>query len=86
LIFAEKQNFGKDDVMATALPIYLFTMEYPPMRGGAGVYCEEVAYSARTLDLNLKVIGPRSNTQNKPGSYLMLPVKGSQNWTCSFKA
>jgi len=72
--------------MATALPIYLFTMEYPPMRGGAGVYCEEVAYSARNLDLNLKVIGPRSNTQNKPESYLMLPVKGSQNWTCSFKA
>ena len=35
--------------------IILITNEYPPKRGGAGVYCEEIVYSSQKLGIPLHV-------------------------------
>jgi phosphatidylinositol alpha-1,6-mannosyltransferase len=66
--------------------IYLLTMEYPPMRGGAGVYCEELYIAAEKEGIRIQVIGPPNAQKTKEANYLEMPVKGSQDWTCSWKA
>ena len=46
--------------MADTGTIYLLTMEYPPMRGGAGVYCEELYLAAKKDGISIQVIGPKT--------------------------
>ncbi|MDA9962806.1 glycosyltransferase family 4 protein [Opitutales bacterium] len=67
--------------------INLLTHEFPPRRGGAGVYCEEMAYAAASLGYEVKVWAPgkpdpESNT-SLPYSLSSLPLRGSQDWRCS---
>ena len=66
--------------------IYLLTMEYPPMRGGAGVYCEELYLAAEKVGIKIQVICPEKALNTKSENYLGMPIKGSQDWTCSWKA
>jgi phosphatidylinositol alpha-1,6-mannosyltransferase len=86
LIFAEKQNFGKDVFMTTGRPINLLTMEYPPMRGGAGVYCEELVHAAEKVGHLVRVLGPTRIKGGENTKIIKIPIKGSQDWTCSWKA
>ncbi len=64
----------------------MLTMEYPPMRGGAGVYCEELYQAAEKEGIRIQVIGPKTTQKAKDANYLEMPVKGSQDWVCSWKA
>jgi phosphatidylinositol alpha-1,6-mannosyltransferase len=72
--------------MAEMSTIYMLTMEYPPMRGGAGVYCEELCLAAEKEGIRIQVIGPPNAQKAKEANYLEMPVKGSQDWVCSWKA
>lgn len=74
--------------MADKQTIYLLTMEYPPMRGGAGVYCEELrrANAKKKDGKKVKVIGPQIGQNTDKSDYIEMPFKGSQNWLCSWKA
>jgi len=72
--------------MADTGTIYILTMEYPPMRGGAGVYCEELYLATAELGIKVQVIGPKTAEKTSDTNYLEMPVKGSQDWTCSWKA
>jgi phosphatidylinositol alpha-1,6-mannosyltransferase len=72
--------------MADTGTIYILTMEYPPMRGGAGVYCEELYLAAEKEGIKVQVIGPKTAEKTRDTNYLEMPVKGSQDWTCSWKA
>jgi phosphatidylinositol alpha-1,6-mannosyltransferase len=72
--------------MADTGTIYILTMEYPPMRGGAGVYCEELYLATAELGIKVQVIGPKTAEKTSDANYLEMPVKGSQDWTCSWKA
>ena len=84
LIFAEKQNFGKDVFMTTGRPINFLTMEYPPMRGGAGVYCEELVHAAQKAGHLVRVLGPTRIKGSENTKIIKISIKGSQDWTCSW--
>jgi phosphatidylinositol alpha-1,6-mannosyltransferase len=66
-------------------PIKLITMEYPPVRGGAGVYCEELAHATYELGLNIEVLAPKGSCSDSSVTLTQLPHKGSQGWICSLK-
>ena len=64
--------------------IILITHEYPPQRGGAGVYCEELCYAASQLSIELEIWAPQ-NSHTKDSSIIrLMPQKGSQDWNCSW--
>ena len=45
--------------------IILITNEYPPKRGGAGVYCEEIVYNSQKLGIPLHVWAPNYVEENQ---------------------
>lgn len=59
--------------------IILLTHEYPPFRGGAGIYCEEIAYASIQLGLNLEVWAPKGSLKSPDKRVSLLPFKGSQS-------
>ena len=63
--------------------IILITHEYPPQRGGAGVYCEELGYASRELSVDLEIWAPTNSITNHSASICLMPQKGSQDWSCS---
>jgi phosphatidylinositol alpha-1,6-mannosyltransferase len=63
--------------------IILITHEYPPQRGGAGVYCEELGYASRELSVDLEIWAPTNSITNHSTSICLMPQKGSQDWSCS---
>jgi phosphatidyl-myo-inositol dimannoside synthase len=67
--------------------INLLTHEFPPRRGGAGVYCEEMAYAATSLGHEVRVWAPEKldtdSNDSLPYSISSLPLRGSQDWRCS---
>jgi phosphatidylinositol alpha-1,6-mannosyltransferase len=64
--------------------IILVTHEFPPQRGGAGVYCDELAHAARKLSIDLEIWAPK-NSQTKDSSKIrLMPQRGSQDWRCSW--
>ena len=72
--------------MTTGRPINFLTMEYPPMRGGAGVYCEELVHAAEKTGHLVRVLGPTRIKGAENTKIIKIPIKGSQDWTCSWKA
>ena len=68
--------------------IILLTHEYPPKRGGAGTYCEELVHACGELAIPIEAWVPEyakaSNLKNP--KVLALPIKGTQDWRCSFKS
>jgi len=69
--------------------ITLLTHEFPPRRGGAGVYCEEMAHAAASLGYEVNVWAPGKSDpeSNVPCPYPLhsLPLRGSQDWRCSLR-
>ena len=65
--------------------IAIITHEYPPHRGGAGVYCEELAYAAKQIGSNIEVWAPRDAKNSDSFKVHRMPQKGSQDWICSLR-
>jgi len=65
--------------------IAIITHEYPPDRGGAGVYCEELAYAAKKSGSNIEVWAPRDAKNSDTFKVQQMPQKGSQDWICSLR-
>lgn len=66
--------------------IILLTHEYPPKRGGAGTYCEELVHACGELNLSVEAWVPEYASEQKLPNVITLPIKGTQNWSCSFKS
>jgi phosphatidylinositol alpha-1,6-mannosyltransferase len=63
----------------------LITLEFPPKRGGAGTYCNELSYAGGALGLNLKIWAPKNSNSVEKCKFVELPFKGSQGWLCSLR-
>jgi phosphatidylinositol alpha-1,6-mannosyltransferase len=79
------KTLEKIKAVSEQTPIKLITMEYPPLRGGAGVYCEELAHASYELGLNIEVLAPKGSYSDSSVKLTPLPFKGSQGWGCSWK-
>ena len=64
--------------------IILITHEYPPQRGGAGVYCEELCYAAKHLSIDIEIWAPKNSRTKDSSRIRLMPQKGSQDWRCSW--
>lgn len=64
--------------------IILITHEYPPQRGGAGVYCEEIGFAASKHSIDLEIWAPAGTSNNDGAKVKKMPHKGSQDWSCSW--
>lgn len=64
--------------------IILITHEYPPQRGGAGVYCEELGYAAKQQSIDLEIWAPQNSHTKDSSTIRLMPQKGSQDWSCSW--
>ncbi len=64
----------------------MVTHEYPPKRGGAGTYCEEIAHACRQMSIPTEIWVPEYAGKTKPKELKYLPVKGTQGWLCSMKS
>ena len=65
--------------------IILITNEYLPKRGGAGVYCEELIYASKELGISIEGWIPQYAKIEKNSNFISLPIKGSQDWICSWR-
>ena len=61
--------------------IILLTHEYPPKRGGAGVYCEELVFAARKIKISIEAWVPHYAEKE----VRIHNLKGSQGWICSYR-
>lgn len=57
--------------------VIMITHEYPPYNGGAGIYCEELAYAAKKIGVDVEVWAPSNSVQNKEFKIKTLPWKGT---------
>ena len=64
--------------------IILLTHEYPPTKGGAGIYCKEIAESAYKQNINIEIWAPMGSVSQSDIRFKNLPWKGSQSWLSSF--
>ena len=58
--------------------------EYPPQRGGAGVYCEGLGFAASKQSINFEIWAPAGTPINDGPKVKKMPHKGSQDWSCSW--
>jgi len=65
--------------------IILITHEYPPKRGGAGTYCEELVHASKEMGISMEAWVPEYAVKTNNKDEYKLPLKGSQNWTCSYR-
>ena len=56
--FPAKQNIPSIVSIVQTEKVILLTYEYPPTRGGAGIYCEELGYAASDVGFNFEVWPP----------------------------
>ena len=63
----------------------LLTHEYPPKRGGAGVYCREMAIAAQKNSIKVSVWAPSGSTRDDEIEMIELPWAGSQSFISSWK-
>ena len=61
--------------------IFILTHEYPPKRGGAGVYCEEMSFAAKAMGHEVQSWVPQYAKDNEDVKALSL--RGTQDWGCS---
>ena len=64
----------------------MVTHEYPPKRGGAGTYCEEIAHACEQISIPTEIWVPEYVGKTKPKGFKYLPLKGTQGWICSMKS
>ena len=65
--------------------IIILTYEYPPTRGGAGIYCEELGFAAANAGFDLEVWSPFESSRSDELKDYPLPFKGSQSLCSSFR-
>ena len=65
--------------------IILLTHEYPPIRGGAGVYCHELAMAAFELGAEIEVVAPKGSALHQEPKLRELSWEGSQSWISSLR-
>ncbi len=66
--------------------INLISLEFPPVRGGAGVYCEELSTAASEIGIPITLWIPRGSKTHTTGMHINeLPFRGSQGWVCSLR-
>ena len=65
--------------------IILLTHEYPPKRGGAGVYCYEIANAASALGYEIEVVSPKGSALHAKPEIRELSWEGSQSWLSSLR-
>ena len=65
--------------------IILLTHEYPPTRGGAGVYCHELAMAAFVLGVEIEVVAPKGSIHHQNPKLRELTWEGSQSWISSLR-
>ena len=65
--------------------IIILTYEYPPTRGGAGIYCEELGFAAANACFDLEVWSPLESSRSDELKDYPLPFKGSQSLCSSFR-
>ena len=63
--------------------IFILTHEYPPKRGGAGVYCEEMSFAAKAMGHEVQSWVPQYAKDNEDVKALSL--RGTQDWGCSLR-
>lgn len=63
--------------------IILLTHEFPPTKGGAGIYCKELSESACKQNINIEVWAPMGSVNQSDILFKNLPWKGSQSWLSS---
>ena len=64
----------------------MLTHEFPPKRGGAGAYCEELSQAAANGGREVEVLAPAYARAESTGSRKVFPVPrlaGTQDWRCS---
>ena len=66
--------------------VVMVTHEYPPKRGGAGTYCEEIAHACEQISIPTEIWVPEYVGKTKPKGFKYLPIKGTQGWICSMKS
>ena len=66
--------------------IILLTHEYPPKRGGAGTYCEELVHACASLGFRIEAWVPEYGREEENGRVIPLAIKGTQGLTCSIKS
>ncbi|MEM9026033.1 MAG: glycosyltransferase family 4 protein [Verrucomicrobiota bacterium] len=67
--------------------IHIFTHEFFPNHGGAGVVAEQMAIAAQMRGYRVRLWAPQMSMEaskgtRKPFNILPLPVKGSMDWSC----
>ena len=65
--------------------IHILTHEYPPMRGGAGTYCYELAFSVSKIGQSVKIWGPLGSQKSAFFELEELSWKGSQSVISSWQ-
>ena len=65
--------------------IHILTHEYPPQRGGAGVYCREMAIAAQKNSIKVLVWAPLGSSIDSNIKMIELPWIGSQSFVSSWK-
>ena len=83
--FPAKQNIPSIAATVRTEKIILLTYEYPPTRGGAGIYCEELGFAASDIGFNLEVWPPLGSVSSTKVNCSPLPFHGSQGLWSSFR-
>jgi len=66
--------------------INLISLEFPPIRGGAGVYCDELSTAASEIGFPVTLWVPQGSKTLSTGMQINeLPFRGSQGWACSLR-
>ena len=84
-LLSAKQNIPSIVSIVQTEKVILLTYEYPPTRGGAGIYCEELGYAASDVGFNFEVWPPLDSASSTEVKSSPLPFMGSQGLLSSFR-
>ena len=71
--------------MNQSLDVVLVTHEFPPIRGGAGILCQEIAEGAHKIGINIELLVPEGSEIQDNFKTTILPWRGSQSWKSSIQ-
>jgi phosphatidylinositol alpha-1,6-mannosyltransferase len=64
--------------------IHILTHEYPPQKGGAGIYCRELALAATIISRKVTVWAPSGSVKDNRINLIELPFSCSQSYFSSW--
>ena len=65
--------------------VVLVTHEFPPIRGGAGILCQEIAEGAHKIGINIELLVPEGSEIQDNFKTTILPWRGNQSWKSSIQ-